>query len=166
MAGALRNRRRRIGQEMPSFAQERPRAMRVSRDGCRSGQDQTRDGPGTGNCAQRSADTLDACSGDGRGGSPITCPRPVPPFNSSETDMTSIALVTGSSRGLGRNTALGIARRGGDVIVTWRTGEAEAQRVVEEIRSLGRPAVALPLDIADVDMFADFAGRLRQALKD
>jgi NAD(P)-dependent dehydrogenase (short-subunit alcohol dehydrogenase family) len=79
--------------------------------------------------------------------------------------MTSIALVTGSSRGLGRNTALGIARRGGDVIVTWKTGEAQAQRVVEEIRALGRKAVAIPLDVADIEAFAHFAGRLREVLQ-
>lgn len=80
--------------------------------------------------------------------------------------MTSIALVTGSSRGLGRNTALSIARRGGDVIVTYRSGEAEAQRVVQEIRALGRKAVAIPLDMADVASFAGFAARVRAALQE
>jgi len=80
--------------------------------------------------------------------------------------MTSIALVTGSSRGLGRNTALSIARRGGDVIVTYRSGEAEARHVVQDIQALGRKAVAIPLDVADVATFAGFAARVRTALRD
>ncbi|WP_431256176.1 SDR family NAD(P)-dependent oxidoreductase [Roseateles chitinivorans] len=80
--------------------------------------------------------------------------------------MTSIALVTGASRGLGRNTALSIARRGGDVILTYRSGAAEAQRVVQEIQALGRQVVALPLDVADVNTFAGFAGQVRAALRD
>ncbi|ANH68358.1 SDR family NAD(P)-dependent oxidoreductase [Mitsuaria sp. 7] len=80
--------------------------------------------------------------------------------------MTSIALVTGSSRGLGRNTALSIARRGGDVILTYRSGAAEAQRVVQEIQALGRLAVAIPLDVADVGTFAGFAAQVRAALQD
>ena len=61
--------------------------------------------------------------------------------------MTKIALVTGASRGLGRNTALSIARHGGDVIITYRSGEAEAKSVVREIEALGRKAVALRLDV-------------------
>lgn len=80
--------------------------------------------------------------------------------------MTSIALVTGASRGLGRNTALSIARNGGDVILTYRSGADEAQRVVQEIQALGRRAVALPLDVADVGTFAGFAEQVRAALRD
>jgi len=80
--------------------------------------------------------------------------------------MTTIALVTGSSRGLGRNTALAIARRGGDVIVTYHSRAGEAEAVVSEIRALGRKAVALPLDTGAVAGFAPFAGRLRAALED
>ena len=48
--------------------------------------------------------------------------------------MTKITLVTGASRGLGRNTALSIARHGGDVILTYRSQADEAQAVVAEIR--------------------------------
>ncbi|MFX1681422.1 SDR family oxidoreductase [Mitsuaria sp. CC2] len=79
--------------------------------------------------------------------------------------MTTIAIVTGSSRGLGRNTALSIARRGGDVIVTYRSGEAEAREVVAQIEALGRKAVALQLDAADVSTFKSFSERVRAALK-
>lgn len=79
--------------------------------------------------------------------------------------MTSITLITGGSRGLGRNTALSIARKGGDVILTWRSGEAQANAVVEEIRQLGRRAVALQLDVADTTAFPGFAARLQHALR-
>ena len=80
--------------------------------------------------------------------------------------MTTIALVTGASRGLGRNAALSIARRGGDVIVTYQSRSEDAQAVVAEIGAMGRKAVALQLDTGDIAGFADFAGRLRQALRE
>lgn len=79
--------------------------------------------------------------------------------------MTKIALITGSSRGLGRNTALSIARRGGDVVLTYHNRSDEAERVVAEIQAMGRKAVALQLDTGNVAAFADFAERLRTALR-
>jgi NAD(P)-dependent dehydrogenase (short-subunit alcohol dehydrogenase family) len=55
--------------------------------------------------------------------------------------MPSISLVTGASRGLGRSTALSIARHGGDVILTYRAGGDEARTAVAEIEGMGRKAV-------------------------
>jgi NAD(P)-dependent dehydrogenase (short-subunit alcohol dehydrogenase family) len=78
--------------------------------------------------------------------------------------MTKIALITGASRGLGRNAALSIARHGGDVIITYRNGEAEAQAVVDQILQMGRKAAALRLDVANVSSFQDFAQTLRDVL--
>lgn len=78
--------------------------------------------------------------------------------------MTKISLVTGASRGLGRNTALSIARRGGDVVLTYQSRAEDAQAVVAEIEALGRKAVALRLDTGDVAAFAPFADQLRAAL--
>lgn len=81
--------------------------------------------------------------------------------------MTSkIALITGGSRGLGRNTALSIARCGGDVVITYRSRADEAQAVVTEIQALGRKAAALPLDTGDVASFPAFTNRLRSLLHD
>lgn len=80
--------------------------------------------------------------------------------------MTKIAIVTGSSRGLGRNTALAIARHGRDVIVTYQSRAQDAQAVVAEIQAMGRKAVALQLDTGSVAGFAPFADRLRTALRE
>ncbi len=75
-----------------------------------------------------------------------------------------IALVTGSSRGLGRNIALQLARSGADIVVTYRTGKAEADTVVAEIEALGRRAVSLAIDVADAKSFPAFASALKAAL--
>ncbi|MET4605460.1 NAD(P)-dependent dehydrogenase (short-subunit alcohol dehydrogenase family) [Bradyrhizobium sp. JR4.1] len=78
--------------------------------------------------------------------------------------MPTISLVTGASRGLGRNTAIAIARHGGDVIVTYRNGAAAAREVVAEIESLGRKAIALELDVTAVSSFPTFFTKVRSAL--
>lgn len=80
--------------------------------------------------------------------------------------MIKIAIVTGASRGLGRNTALSIARGGGDVILTYQSRAEDAQAVVEEIGAMGRKAVALQLDTGKVAGFASFADRLRSVLRE
>ncbi|MEH2627663.1 NAD(P)-dependent dehydrogenase (short-subunit alcohol dehydrogenase family) [Bradyrhizobium sp. AZCC 1719] len=79
--------------------------------------------------------------------------------------MTKIALITGASRGLGRNTALNIARKGSDVIITYQSRQQDAEAVVAEIAGIGRKAVALQLDVSDVSTFASFADRLRTMLR-
>jgi NAD(P)-dependent dehydrogenase (short-subunit alcohol dehydrogenase family) len=80
--------------------------------------------------------------------------------------MTTVSLVTGASRGLGRNTALSIARHGGDVIVTYRSGKEAADAVVGDIQALGRRAVALRLDTGKVSSFPGFVAAVRSVLKD
>jgi len=76
-----------------------------------------------------------------------------------------IALITGGSRGLGKSTALNLARRGVDIILTYRSKQAEADAVVSEITQLGGKAVALPLDVSNSKTFAAFADRVRAALR-
>ena len=80
--------------------------------------------------------------------------------------MSTISLITGGSRGLGRNTALAIARRGGDLVITYHSRGEEARAVVAEIESLGRKAVALQLDTGNIQGFAAFADRLGAALRE
>ena len=77
---------------------------------------------------------------------------------------TPIALITGGSRGLGKNTALKLAGRGVDILLTYRSGAEEAQQVVRQIETLGRRAVALRLDVADSASFAAFAAQVKTAL--
>jgi enoyl-[acyl-carrier protein] reductase III len=61
-----------------------------------------------------------------------------------------VALVTGSSRGLGRATAITLARAGADVVVTYRKQADEAAEVADAIRGLGRRAWVHRLDLEDV----------------
>lgn len=77
-----------------------------------------------------------------------------------------IALVTGGSRGLGRNIALQLARSGADVILTYRSRQSEAETVVAELESLGRKAAAIPLEVGDTKGFAHFTAALQQTLAD
>ena len=76
-----------------------------------------------------------------------------------------IALITGGSRGLGKNMALHLADRGADVILTYRSKEDEANAVVAEIEKKGRKAVALKLDTSKSASFVDFAGSISEVLK-
>jgi NAD(P)-dependent dehydrogenase (short-subunit alcohol dehydrogenase family) len=80
------------------------------------------------------------------------------------TAPSSIALVTGGSRGLGRSAVLKLAERGVDVILTYKSNEAEAHAVVGLVEAQGRKAVALQLDAGDSKSFPAFADRVRAAL--
>ena len=76
-----------------------------------------------------------------------------------------IAIITGGSRGLGRNAALKLAEKGIDIIFTWRSREAEAQEVVKAIEALGARGLALQLDVANSHAFSDFASEVQKQLK-
>src|SRR6187549_1630783 len=76
-----------------------------------------------------------------------------------------IALVTGGSRGLGKDMAISIAGKGRDVILTYRTNEAEAQQTVQEIEALGQKAIALQLDMGDFNSLDGFVQKTLDALK-
>jgi NAD(P)-dependent dehydrogenase (short-subunit alcohol dehydrogenase family) len=76
-----------------------------------------------------------------------------------------IALVTGGSRGLGKDMATSIAARGIDVILTYRNKEAEALKTVMEIEAMGRKAKALQLDMGEVQSLGDFLTQLQHTLQ-
>ncbi len=80
--------------------------------------------------------------------------------------MNKIALVTGGSRGLGRDMALRLAEKGTDIILTYHSNQTEADSVVAEIKSLGQNAIAFQLDTSDVKAFDAFFGKVSDHLKE
>ncbi len=78
---------------------------------------------------------------------------------------TTIALITGGSRGLGRSAALALAKAGHDVIITYYSKADEAAAVVTQIRQLGRKATALQLDSSNVAGFSKFSRQLTEQLQ-
>lgn len=75
-----------------------------------------------------------------------------------------IALVTGGSRGLGKDMALRLAEKGLDVILTFNSKEEEANKVLGQIEHMGQKAAALQLNTGDLKTFASFEGRLNDVL--
>jgi NAD(P)-dependent dehydrogenase (short-subunit alcohol dehydrogenase family) len=86
------------------------------------------------------------------------------PTTITSTSNPRIAIVTGGSRGLGRNTVLNLARRGVDSIFTYHSNRAEAEHVVTAVEAMGRRAVALTLDTGDVASFDQFVQDVQRAL--
>lgn len=76
-----------------------------------------------------------------------------------------IALLTGGSRGLGKSMALYLAEKKTDIILTYHSKEAEAQEVVELIKSKGGEAVALKLNTEEISSFANFVVEVSSVLR-
>ncbi len=81
-------------------------------------------------------------------------------------DISKIALVTGGSRGLGRDMALQLAAKGTDVLLTYHSKKADADAVVAEIQGHGRKAAALQLDVAHTADFDAFFAQVKTTLRD
>jgi NAD(P)-dependent dehydrogenase (short-subunit alcohol dehydrogenase family) len=82
------------------------------------------------------------------------------------TQTKKIALVTGGSRGLGKDMALSLAKKGLDVIVTYNSKKEEALAVVDAVQQLGQKAAALQLNVADSKSFDAFIAAAGSTLKE
>ena len=86
------------------------------------------------------------------------------PTEKLQNPANKIAVVTGGSRGLGRDTVLNLAKRGVDSIFTYHSNRAEADKVAATIAESGRTAIALQLDTGKVGLFDPFILRVGDAL--
>ena len=77
-----------------------------------------------------------------------------------------IALVTGGSRGLGRDAALRLAENGSDVLITYVKNKEAADKVVSEIEQKGRKAAALQLDVSKASTFDEFTQKVSDVLSE
>jgi NAD(P)-dependent dehydrogenase (short-subunit alcohol dehydrogenase family) len=82
----------------------------------------------------------------------------------AELSRTKIAIVTGGSRGLGRNTVLNLVNRGVHSIFTYNSNRAEAEKVVAAVKEVGAKATALQLDAGNVSSFDAFVKSVQTAL--
>ncbi|NVN19712.1 SDR family oxidoreductase [Muricauda sp. HICW] len=76
-----------------------------------------------------------------------------------------IALVTGGSRGLGENMAINLAKKGLNVLLTYRSNREEADKTVSEVEKLGQKAYALQLDVAESKTFDAFVDEVKNVLE-
>ncbi|WP_208607700.1 SDR family NAD(P)-dependent oxidoreductase [Paenibacillus pectinilyticus] len=76
-----------------------------------------------------------------------------------------LAVITGGSRGLGRNAALALAHKGNDVIITYHSQQAQAESLVLEVEALGRKAVAIQLDAGRTASFDGFKDELLNVIQ-
>ena len=77
---------------------------------------------------------------------------------------SKIALVTGGSRGLGKDMALRLAEKGLDIVITYNQRAEDAQRVVAQIEAAGRKAATLQLNTGVLQSFGNFADQLKTIL--
>ncbi len=71
-------------------------------------------------------------------------------------------VVTGASTGIGAAVARECAAAGADIVGTWRTSQADAEQVADEIRALGRPVELFQLDMTSVQECETFVGFCRE----
>lgn len=81
------------------------------------------------------------------------------------TTRGGIAIITGGSRGLGKDMVRSIVGRGTDVILTYQSNKAAADALVSEVEEAGRRAVALQLDVGDSGTFDAFVEQVRDVLR-
>src|SRR6187402_2145313 len=79
---------------------------------------------------------------------------------------SKIAVVTGGSRGLGRDMVINLAKNGNNIIFTYNSNKAEADKVVAEVSAIGQKAIAYQLDVSSIKNFDPFADQVRQHLQE
>lgn len=87
-------------------------------------------------------------------------------MNANTITSPKITLVTGGSRGLGRNAVQHLARAGHDIVLTYRERIGEAEAAQREVEALGRKAAVLQLETGDVASFPHFARQLSEVLEE
>jgi NAD(P)-dependent dehydrogenase (short-subunit alcohol dehydrogenase family) len=80
------------------------------------------------------------------------------------SNLNKVALVTGGSRGLGKNMAIQLAKKGFDVILTYNNNVNEAIKVVDEITAMGKKAKAIQLDVSNPKGFDAFVQSVKSSL--
>lgn len=80
--------------------------------------------------------------------------------------MSKIAVITGGSRGLGKDMAINVVQKGLDVIITYNNNAEEANKVVSEIENLGQKAAALQLSVDNQEGQAEFFKQLQNILNE
>ncbi len=78
--------------------------------------------------------------------------------------LSKIALVTGGSRGLGKNMAIRLAEKGNDVIITYQSQKEALEAVIKEIEATGQKGIALRLDVSDFRSLDNFVQELTGTL--
>lgn len=84
--------------------------------------------------------------------------------HSKQSEQGKIAIVTGGSRGIGRNTVESLARRGVNTIFTYHRNDEDAEAVVAAVKDTGAEAIALQLDAGNIASFDAFVGSVKEAL--
>ncbi|AUP80133.1 SDR family NAD(P)-dependent oxidoreductase [Flavivirga eckloniae] len=76
-----------------------------------------------------------------------------------------IALVTGGSRGLGKDIVLNLAKKGMDIIFTYHSNKSAAEHVIKEVEQIGQKAKSFQLDTRNITSFDDFFDHVTKYLK-
>lgn len=81
------------------------------------------------------------------------------------TNKIKIALVTGGSRGLGKNMALELAKKGLHIVLTYNRNEEKAKEVITDIEHIGQQAIAVQLNVTDFQSFETFFDTVKKSIK-